>query len=283
MARRVCESATRWRSIRFATLTLRANSRSLSDRFDDIDAAFKALREMPVWRDNVRSAMATPEITRGKRGQWHLHLHILWDGDFVPHAQLKAAWYKATGDSFIVDVRAVHDREKAARYIAGYVSKPADVAKWTEEQIREFSMAMHGRRLLRSYGVRHAEVNEVDDSLDTPAPSTFVCDVNAFLKANDVSPVVRHAREVLARLGVSYAHVLHVPEVDRSLPPVSEEELSFAMKCAQCVNAAFPAIPDESVLEGLRSSVLGVERMTPIKRRLRCEQMELDLLLRPYV
>jgi len=102
-------------SVRFLTLTLRSSPRTLAAAVDHLDKSFKRLRSSRIWSEHVKGGVAVLEVTwRADTRRWHPHLHVLVDGSFFPHSQLKSAWLEASGDSFIVDIRVVHDRAAAA-------------------------------------------------------------------------------------------------------------------------------------------------------------------------
>jgi hypothetical protein len=138
------------------TLTLRASDAPLSEVVDRLLASFRALRRTPLWKSSVRASVATIETTRGRDGShWHVHLHVLWCGGFLPQPKVKAEWHRITGDSFVVSVNAMQNARLAAHYVAKYVAKSADVASWKPAVLREYALAMKGRRLLITSGDWH--------------------------------------------------------------------------------------------------------------------------------
>jgi hypothetical protein len=100
-----------------------------------------------------------------KTERWHPHLHILSDGRYIAKEALRKAWLKATGDSFIVDVRKVTSAERAAHYVTKYASKPHDASIWREpRRLDEAILAMKGRRLCLTYGTwRGVKLTEVPE------------------------------------------------------------------------------------------------------------------------
>jgi len=60
-----------------------------------------------------------PEFTR--RGRLHLHLAMVMP--YVRQRWLSAKWLKITGDSPVVDIRAVHDIERLRNELAKYLTK----------------------------------------------------------------------------------------------------------------------------------------------------------------
>ncbi|MEN6301375.1 MAG: protein rep, partial [Armatimonadia bacterium] len=147
---------------RFITLTLRSTDEPLSDQIDHLYASYRSLRKTRLWTANVTAAAAMLEITRNKAtGRWHPHLHVLAEGRFIPHADLRKAWTTASNGSFICDIRMVKDLAKAATYVAKYVSKPM-VATYASsvEAIAEALAALRHRRMVLLTGTWHAVSDE---------------------------------------------------------------------------------------------------------------------------
>ena len=242
-----------WHSLRFITLTLRATSATLADRYTTINTAFTKLRRADVWKDNVTHAIAVPEITIGKLGQWHVHLHILCAGAFLPHAQLKKAWHEATGDSFIVHIEAVNDRKDAAKYVAGYIAGGNEVSRWSPDAIREYADAFHGKRMLRTYGKAKLPSDDDDDQDDVTGPSTHLCNVSHLLRAEHAgSEHIGHACDILSRLGFAHSTALDRDPPTKDQPTIDARELAYATDVAEMVEKAFPLVPCSADLEACR-------------------------------
>lgn len=258
---------TGWNTCRFGTLTLKSKPDSLLARFATLDAAFAKLRTMPVWKDNVTHGIAIPEVTIGRDRQWHVHLHFLAAGAFIPHAQLKKSWLDATGDSFIVGIEAVNDREDASNYVAGYVAKPVDMLGWTPEEVAEFATATHGRRMIRTYGQAKLPKLDDDDEPDTKGPSVHLCGVNALLAAETAGlEPVRHAIDLLARMSPTLATILDRDLPAKETPKPDAREYKFAANVAAMVESSFPTLPRLADLERERRVCFDQPEPTPAPR-----------------
>lgn len=168
-ARRVASLVSSMNSPRFVTLTLKATDAPLSDQIDRLLSCFRQLRRLVTWTGCVVGGVATIECTWNRAtGTWHPHVHAIVDGRYLPQPALKAAWLKVTGDSFIVDVRKVNDARQAARYIAAYACKHGQVGSWPPDRIREYAAAMHGRRMVQTFGKSHGV--KVDPAPDSERP-----------------------------------------------------------------------------------------------------------------
>ena len=261
---RVLSAVQKFDSIRFVTLTRKATRDSLDKRLADLDAAWAKLRKSEVWRETVSRCIAVVEVTRGQHQQWHAHLHIITDGKYIPQPRLKKAWLEATGDSDIVHVEQVNSRQAAAKYVAKYVSVGDTISTWRSEQIREYADAMHGKRLVRTYGGVTLTGDDEDEESQSEKASERVCPVNWIIQAADAgSEVARHAIDVLSRVGRDEAAAVG-REPDRSVcVPVEDAEHRLVLEVARVVSFHWPVVPDESLLERARRIAFGQEDPQP--------------------
>lgn len=141
------------RSTRFVTLTLRHSATPLRDQIDRLYRSLAALRRRVWFRNRVDGGVAILEVKIGADGLWHVHLHCLMEGSFLPQRELAAEWHAVTGDSFIVDVRAVGAALLEVRYVAAYAGKPLDASVCRDAgKLAEFIVAIKGRRLCHTWG-----------------------------------------------------------------------------------------------------------------------------------
>lgn len=138
----------------FMTFTVRASKRSLTDCLNHLQKSFRRLRQQKFWVEAVSGGVAVTEIKKGTgSGQWHVHLHVLADGDYIPHAILSEGWRQASGGSFVVDIARVTRDGKGIGYVAKYAGKG-----WATEVVRdhdalvECMCSLRGRRLLITFG-----------------------------------------------------------------------------------------------------------------------------------
>lgn len=139
---------------RFLTLTLRSNDGSLTTQIDRLYSCFGALRRTQLWRSRVDGGCAFTEIKWSSRVQaWNVHVHCIIHGLFVPQNELSHAWWTITGDSFILDIRRITDKDCVGRYVTKYASKPLNNTFWNRESLLdEVVRAMVGRRLCFTFG-----------------------------------------------------------------------------------------------------------------------------------
>lgn len=152
--RSTLEWLTATRHPKFITLTLKHSDTPLSEQLDRLYSSFKELKRNDIWHKKITSAVWFFEVKRSKSGQWHPHLHILADGAFLGWKALCRAWLRVTGDSSVVDVRAVKDPSEVAAYVSKYATKPASLASLSLEDRCEILAALRRRRTAGTVNLR---------------------------------------------------------------------------------------------------------------------------------
>lgn len=100
---------------KFITLTLfkRLDKyENLNRLWDCRNALFKALRRKGY---RIKSWIGVVELPN--------HVHIVADTSYIPQRTISELWKTITGDSFVVDIRAVRSKKGSARYLSKYLSK----------------------------------------------------------------------------------------------------------------------------------------------------------------
>lgn len=141
------------RAYRFVTLTLKHTRAPLHDQIQRLYASWKKLRNQPLWKKSQAGGAAMLEVKWiAKTRMWHPHLHIVTEGNFIDKNELSAAWHKATGDSMIVDIRALATGKDVAFYVAKYVTKGTNNEVWDDpEAAAEWIIAMKGTRTAATF------------------------------------------------------------------------------------------------------------------------------------
>lgn len=148
--RTLCEG----KDVRFITLTLRGTDDALSAVFDRLIRSFVRLRDQKFWKRAVTAGAYCVEIKRGKfKKMWHVHLHALVVGSYIPHHELRDGWAKATDGSTVVDIRPVGKDSKRIGYVAKYATKGFDRSVLgVPDDLDECLCALRGRRVLGTFG-----------------------------------------------------------------------------------------------------------------------------------
>jgi hypothetical protein len=175
----------RGKELKFITLTIAGQGESLGKKMDRLYKGFRALRQMPIWQQAIAGGAAFLEIKWSQRSKrWHPHFHLICEGSFIASGKLANIWHAITGDSFIVDVRAVRDELEVSRYVTKYASKPLDMTfVGNPDLLQEAIVALHGRRLCFAFGTWYkTRLHEVDFQ-DSPGHNyTPLCDLEDLLR-----------------------------------------------------------------------------------------------------
>lgn len=153
---------------KFITLTLRKSSLPLHETIDRLYRCFAALRRRPEWKARIRGGAAMLEVKRTPKTPtcpWHVHMHIVCDGDFLAQRDLSALWHAVTGDSYIVDVRPIVNPRDMGKYVAKYSAKGCSPNVMEDHQSAvQFILATKGRRVCATFGAwRGIPLNERPD------------------------------------------------------------------------------------------------------------------------
>jgi hypothetical protein len=153
----VSQKVSEWirdrRDVRFATFTLRSSDHGLDAQITALYSAFSRLRRNKEVRDALRAGVWFFQTTfNHDTGQWHPHLHCVTCGTYISHARLSEAWLAASGDSYVVDIRYVHDVEKVAAYVARYAARPYRLLDCPAEKRPELLRGFKSRRLFGTWG-----------------------------------------------------------------------------------------------------------------------------------
>jgi hypothetical protein len=153
---------------RFITLSRLHTDAPLAQQIKDLYADFRKLRASPCWKATQTGGSASLEVKwqdpnvlydgpngtkhRGD-GRWHPHLHVIAQGTFLDKRDLSQEWYKATGDSYIVDIKAIKDAAGAAYYVGKYVTKGTSDSVWANPSVaQEWITATKGVRACSTFG-----------------------------------------------------------------------------------------------------------------------------------
>lgn len=138
---------------RFLTLTLKHTDSPLTTQLDRLYNAFNALRRRRIFSDNVTGGMACLEVVYNHRGEWHPHFHCLLHGAYLPHKELRKAWFDITTDSFVLDIRMAQGHADVVRYVCKYVSKAFTGSISREpDKLDELVKALRGRKMVLTFG-----------------------------------------------------------------------------------------------------------------------------------
>lgn len=156
------------------TLTVK-NGDDLSDRIQHLRTS---MRKMTEARRNALKGQLSIEFAKSvggfhsvevtNRGNgWHPHVHMIWLCNDKPNQTLLSKeWEAITGDSYIVDIRPLHDPVEGFLEVCKYALKFSDLS--LSDNYHAFEV-MSGMRLIDSHGVLRGVVipdNLLDEILD---------------------------------------------------------------------------------------------------------------------
>lgn len=224
---------------KFLTLTLKHSDENLSSQIIRLYACFSTLRKRSSIKKAISGGVWFFQVKFSKKSQqWHPHLHCVLDSDYIPHATLKRNWYEVTGDSEIVDIRAVWDAKKTAEYVARYAARPAQLAELTLSQALHVMWALHSKRLCGTWGTAK-EIRLTPKPADTKDEYFSVCsyaDLLSLAKNSQFAEQIRVAFTtngcldmVCSREAIqdAYEQMCRDTEQDIPPPPSQNEPLLF--------------------------------------------------------
>lgn len=146
--------AVKDREIRFLTLTLKSTDEPLRLTVARLHAYFRQLRRKPLFSKRVVGGAAFVEVTRNAQTcLWHVHLHCLIEGKFLPKEALSRDWLAITGDSYIVDIRRPLSTAGIANYVTKYVTKPFNPGDKTNlKDLTMAAQALEHAKLASTFG-----------------------------------------------------------------------------------------------------------------------------------
>lgn len=138
---------------KFMTFTLKHSKESLSDQIKRLYKAYRLFRQHKFLKKKQRGGVWFFQLKRSeKTHEWHPHLHVVVDMDYINKVEIQDEWLLVTGDSFVVDVRAIKDPGKVVDYVSRYCAKPCNLANFTDADQDTVANSLFGRRLCGRFG-----------------------------------------------------------------------------------------------------------------------------------
>lgn len=135
------------------TLTLRHTNQPLYEQIDKLYSDFRQLRKHRQFKPLVSGGLWFFQVKWSlQTSQWHPHLHCLMESQFIPQDSLSKLWQTITRSSNVVDIRCVWKHSQAAQYVSRYAARPTRLTDVPDDRLTELYHAMHGRRLVGSWG-----------------------------------------------------------------------------------------------------------------------------------
>ena len=142
--------------VRFLTLTLKHSDLPLSDQIRRMKKCYLKLSRRVGWKKYVTGSVNFLHVKFNENTGWHVHLHILLTGLYLPQKWLSEEWLKVTGDSVVVHVQAAHNEKELAATIKDFVRYagcPANVRETPMEHRQELIHSFGGIRACWTNGI----------------------------------------------------------------------------------------------------------------------------------
>ncbi len=157
IAHSCCEFFSKQSAVRFLTLTQKHTDLSLDEQITRIKKSFAQLRRCAGWRKYVTGCVWFLQVKPSCGGKWwHVHLHMLLTGSYIPQKWLSEKWLKVTGDSKIVDIRSVCNLDSALSDVVRYAGRPANLLDVSEKYRMELVCATDKIRICGTTGICRA-------------------------------------------------------------------------------------------------------------------------------
>jgi len=156
---------------RHLVLTVKSQAGDLHQQTRDLRHWFAALRKNAFVKANMTAGVYTLECTLNLRTtKWHPHLHIIYDGEYMPQLKLRKLWHQITGGSDIVWITDAQSRTGLVKELCKYLGKPQDAQHWPDDRFLEYATAIHGVRMVQTFGkiAPDAVVDNLTDLVKPP-------------------------------------------------------------------------------------------------------------------
>jgi len=238
------EAMTRPRTI---ILTVKSSPTPLREQLAFLRKTLARLRRSKLWKANVHGGAYVIEITRNaETALWHPHVHIIYEGNFLPFKQLRAEWHRITGHSEIVWIAEVAGAKSMAAELSKYLGKPARLDTWPNFALLEYIRAIRGARLLQTFGKCHGRTVEDTDPNPAPSPEAFSVSLAriAYLAQHGNDTANRLLALIALRWTYLQSYIYHrVPQIE---PDESKERRAARIMASlegRSPPAALPAQP----------------------------------------
>lgn len=141
------DCVTSWKAVYFLTLTTKNIPDEAFGR-QDVQRIRKSLEALRRRSRSIDGGFYVVQATNRGKG-WHLHLHVLYDGTFLPKKWISDTWSEITAGSYIVDIRLVQDPKTAVRYL---LSDFLQTPRIRAEDETVFNLVFKGSRLVQPFG-----------------------------------------------------------------------------------------------------------------------------------
>lgn len=134
-------------------LTQAHHAETLEQSVKRLLSAFRKLIRRGFWKEYFKGGTWSVEVTKGKDGLYHTHLHLLaFRSRFFDIELLRSEWLAVTGDSLNLHLKPIlEDVSSGLREVLKYVAKPLDFARFTAQNFKDF-LEIKGMKFFGTFG-----------------------------------------------------------------------------------------------------------------------------------
>jgi hypothetical protein len=135
--------------LRFMTLTMRPMETDEAT-LQYIHEAFVRFRRHREIKKRIFRGVWCIEFTHFPDRQMHIHIHLLYEGRYIPQGWISDHWWQATdGHGYVTDIRPVRGtKENIAEYMSKYLTKNG----WVHPLWKYHSWLLQGKQLMGVLG-----------------------------------------------------------------------------------------------------------------------------------
>lgn len=138
---------------KFLTLTMSHKYTSVENQIASLYRGFRLLRRHKQISRAIRGGIWFFQIKLAKNGvDYHPHLHIAMDANYINKKLLSMEWLNVTGDSYIIDIRQIDDVKEVSQYVARYSAEPCNMSAYPKDVRLKIADVLHGKRLCGKFG-----------------------------------------------------------------------------------------------------------------------------------
>lgn len=119
---------------------------------------FERLRHRSVFKKAWRGGIYAIEYTYNRDTGWHVHIHALVDGDFIPQDYISKIWNQVNGNRGMV---VWIERARQSREVLKYMLKPSEDLLNDDDQLNEFILETTASRLVSGWGKWHGVCEKI--------------------------------------------------------------------------------------------------------------------------
>ena len=144
------------RKVRCIVLTVK-NVKCLASGYSKLRRCFVNLCHRKYYKERINGSVYHMESTVGKNGFWHVHLHCVCYGSYIPQDTLSKDWESITGKEFGEGSPVVWIERKRGqatlKYCLKHLFKKIKLNdNWTYEKLVEYEIASANVRLIQPSG-----------------------------------------------------------------------------------------------------------------------------------